>query len=312
MKLTHKTCPQCSGTLFKELSADEVQCEYCGTKFFLNESGGSLKKHGIVSGSGNKKNNRTAVAVIAIILGLGLVSAIFSFRDKQQGLQTTSGKLNSISSGKSAVSSNTAESRLRSAYREGDLRGSFSMISEIPDSIGNVYFIGFYKNTGREALNRPKITLVLYSPEGRKVASGYGYAIRSFLLPGESTPVRIIVRTPPRYSRYEVYDEPKPPYSFYRLNRGKAVFENVRIEAGRFSGYELQGSVVNKGSSVMRSIQLAAVLKDSGGAITGYGSQFVAAPPLAPGNYAPFRIQIFRTIRKPVSWVIDYTCRVEQ
>lgn len=66
MKLTHKTCPQCSGTLFKELSADEVQCEYCGTKFSLNESGGSLKKHGVVSGSGNKKNNRTAVAVVAV------------------------------------------------------------------------------------------------------------------------------------------------------------------------------------------------------------------------------------------------------
>jgi DNA-directed RNA polymerase subunit RPC12/RpoP len=312
MKLSQKTCPQCSGTLFKELSPDEVQCEYCGSRFFLNESSGSLTRHDVAADRGKQKNNRKAVTVIAIILGLGLAGAIFSFREKPQGLRGPSGKLNSISSGKSAVSSDTAEGRLRSAYREGDLKGSFSMVSEIPDTIGNVYFIGFYKNTGREALNRPKITIILHSPEGRKVASGYGYAVRTFLLPGESTPVRIIVRTPPRYSRYEVYDEPKPPYSFYRLNRGKAVFENVRIEARRFSGYELQGSIVNKGGAVMRSIQLAAVLKDGEGAITGYGSQFVAAPPLAPGDYAPFRIQVFRTVRKPVSWVIDYSCRVEQ
>jgi len=303
MKLSHKECPQCSGNSFKELSPNEVQCEYCGSKFYLDTSNGSLKKKGFAGRIGSRKNNRTALIVIVIILGMGLVTAIISHNEKKEKRRrierryTVSGKLRKISSHKSSVPL-------------GSLKGEFFMISEIPDVIGNVYFTGLYKNTGKGPLNKPKVTIVLYSPDGKKVASGYGYAIRRFLLPGEVTPVRILIRNPPRYSRYQVYDEPKPPYSFTRLERGNAAFENVRIEARRYSGYELRGSIVNKGSDVMRSIRLAIVLKDDEGKITGYGSQYVPTPPLGPGDDAPFHITVYRTFRKPVSWLIDYTCQV--
>ena len=149
---------------------------------------------------------------------------------------------------------------------------------------------------------------VLYSQTHRKVAAGRGYGIRDFLLPGEETPVKVLVSRAPPYSTFEILLKPEKPFLSSNLKRAKMIFEKVKLTKGYYSGYDVQGEVRSGSVKAVRHLNIITLLYDRDNQIVGSGTGYIAEGVLHSGDYSPFSINITAVKGTPVSFKLDYNC----
>lgn len=294
-------CKQCSSHDFKKISDSVFRCNYCGTNYYND---GTLVPGGVPSAAGTMNRNRNALimgAVVALTVTFGATVFIFMGSSSRPTSPAVSGGQ------KQGQPDKPIEFGPEAVQNKPKPTGSFTRIAEIPDSIGNVYFMGIYKNTGESVMQKPMVTMVLYSADGRKVAAGNGYAIRETLQPGEETPVIVLVNKPPKYARYEAKSEPEAPYGVPR-ERPKMAFRNVVMKQGVYSGYVITGEIVNKDRKDARWVNTMALLIDRDNRIIGGGTGYLAEKSLKAGDYSPFHIDVTTVKGTPRSFRIDYNC----
>lgn len=307
-------CDKCSATEFRKINSTEYKCLYCGSvKFFI---------HGQDLSTGREykfeKRNKGKVSVLLIsfllLFVFGFLYSFLSFESNVDGPSQIAKENPVVSSGSSLEVPSIPNIRVYDnidSKSVSSLEGEFSNVSQIFDSIGNVYFVGIYKNTSPIPIRKPDITIVLYSNTAKKVAVGRGYAIRSFLLPGEETPIRVLVRKPPAYVEYKVKLDPSPVYSSQNLERPKMEFKATELSQNTYNLYQVKGEIYNNNKRTVKYIRLIAVLYDDTGKIVGAGTGFVKEKKIEPNDYSIFGIRISAVSGVPSRFELDYNTRFE-
>ena len=207
----------------------------------------------------------------------------------------------------STTSGNTTEPtdpKTSSEPSSDELKGEFTNVTPIRVRSGSIYFIGIYKNTGSGPMRTPKVTVNLLDGEGSLLKKARGYGMKSQLLPGESTPVRIIVSRPPDYQKYQIKHEPRKPY-FVR----KRV--KIKIVQGKVStiriGYRAKGVVRNEDTQTARHVKIIATLFDEKKNLVAAGYGYIKQKQLAPRERAEFSFTIYPSKGKAKSFKMDYS-----
>ncbi|MBN1534421.1 MAG: hypothetical protein JXA20_17235 [Spirochaetes bacterium] len=285
-------CSQCSGVSFTQISDTHYRCEYCGSITIVE---GSKPGSAASPAMRVQKKRSWLIPLLAasLFIILGTTTAILL-------LEPGSGP---------AVSKRICRMVGAVNHPAGESpRGKFYRISRRQDVLGNIYFFGWYRNTGTVPIIRPRITLFCCSNTGRKVAAGRGYSARENLLPGEETPIRVLVHHPAQCDSIKVIDEPRAPYRTSDLRRPSMTFRNVRLIKSRYSGYEITGELANNDGGSVKSLRVAGILTNANGRIIGYDSSFVSSTPLAPGDYSPFLLRFLGVKKVPASYSLEYSC----
>lgn len=187
--------------------------------------------------------------------------------------------------------------------QEKSLTATFTELTPLPDSIGNIYFVGLYKNTGEATIERPQVEITLLDANKKKLSVGHGYSAPSALLPGEETPVKILVQKAPPYDVAQFKITPERQ-RYGSAKHFKLSVEGPRLAAANFGGYDLTGTVRNKDSEAAQHVQLIILLRDAKNAIVGMDSGFLGQKLLPPGDDTPFRVHISQVRGKPTHFSI--------
>lgn len=171
----------------------------------------------------------------------------------------------------------------------------------LPDRVGNIYFVGIYRNTGEAAIDRPRVEATLWSDKKEKLAVGSGYGAFNNLLPGEEVPIKILVQKAPAYASvtYKVAPE---RVRFGSTVRPKLAIEKPKLEPAQFGGYRLSGTVRNNDAADVRFVHIVALLLGEDRHIVGMQDGFAAQRDLPAGDHSPFQLQIMSTSRPPKSF----------
>jgi len=158
-------------------------------------------------------------------------------------------------------------------------------------------------NTADRAMGKPQVTVVLRDSDDEELAQYAGYGLLSTLDPGQSTPVKILVKTPPVYDHYTVEVAPQrlfatsPPAQELRIETLPAI-EDVPMR-----GFSIGGTVFNDGDQAARFVQVIALAHDSAGALLGIDSVYVVGDDgIAPGGSGRFTMSYLQYDTRPATW----------
>ena len=151
-----RQCSQCSSVDMQKMGEGEYRCRYCGSVQY--GSGVPIRP---------SKIPRPGAKLLA---GIGAVIAIMAIGGLVAVVWIPSGPdpASTAHHGDSPAPAGTADFGEESIEKEVPPEGTFTGVSEVRDSIGNVYFIGMYSNTGTVPIRQPLVTVVLYDAGGAR------------------------------------------------------------------------------------------------------------------------------------------------
>lgn len=292
-------CDNCASSDFEKISDHEYRCRYCGSVKIM-EPGVASPENQTPPMLMPQKKHILALVLIFIIMIVGL------FLVTSRDLHTPPKSSPSNISFPKVKSSPLSQFGSDSVSIPPPPKASFDQAAAIPDSIGNCYFAGIYKNTGKSPLRKPMVVITLYSSNGRKVAQNHGYSIREILQPGEETPVSVLITHPPQWERFEATHLPQHPYPSTSYDRPVMKFRNCMLQKAKYTGYEIRGEIVNLSDRPARRISMIAAVFDREKKIIGTARGYVSAISIAPNDYSPINIRITTVKGEPHSFVLDY------
>ena len=314
-------CPQCSGTRFKKISQSEFQCQYCQTVIYPHEvtwfQGSQQKNKEPINNKFLLLGGMVVFILLSFLLFLSYSSSTFIVQKTKPivtKIATTpieDSSNTSLASKPDEIVNDTPQSVEFNTVEVADPpQAAFTQISELPDSIGNIYFIGMYKNTGTVVIGKPKVMVTLYEGE-KKVFQSHGYAQVDFLFPKEEVPVVVLCSKPPKYSRYVHSHTPEVPYSHQDVFKPKLTFLNTKIQPGKYKGgYTLIGEIKNEDSMGFKYVNIGGVILNKDKKFIGHGSAYISQDKLSPTDYAPFQFD-FYTKEVPASFILNFSASKE-
>jgi len=287
-------CRQC-GSHDLKIENDKYVCNYCGIIQYEEVD------EPAVLPTATKKFTPKAVKIISITATLLLLAGIiviilFSRRGGPvipPTVETDLGKPRGLEQSKEG------------SIEEKKVAAEFINVSVLPDSIGNIYFIGFYKNTGETPV-LPRAEIALYDSKGEKIAVAFGYGIRGYILPGEETPISVLVSKAPQYKEFKSTGTPEMPVYISKRPNMKITNLKLIFPKLRFDHHTLTGKIQNLDKEASY-VQIAAALLDGKGKIIGYSSNFLGQTRISSGDTAPFKISFYLVDGKPESFKVEYT-----
>ncbi len=332
-------CDQCSSTDLTRLAEGEYRCNHCKSRMHV-QAAPALKIEVVKPGAPEKKSPLYTAGMVVLMLGL-LIAAVSLRAQRQERLrderrqralqrdiarsiesrmgtkplqvqEITSGRL-AGSGGPLAVGANSSgtpsDSQPSRPVEYGSeavvapkvVRASFTDAVALPDRIGNVYFVGIYKNTGEAAIDHPRVEVTLWDGKKQKLAVGTGFAPFGNLLPGEEVPVKILMQHAPAYESASYHVAPEA-VRFGTPPRFKLTVETPKLEPASFGFYRLSGSVRNADTQEVQFVHLAAVLLDAKHTIVGLVDGFAGQRNLPAGDHSPFSLQATLVRAAPTSF----------
>ncbi len=286
-------CKNCSGNEFKKTMSGNFKCSYCSTLYYEE-----TEKNVLTQLIKNRRITIPAASIVIIIVITYITFTIISNRNK----------INNTGSSNNYTFDNKE--------KLPDPMGEITSVSPIPDSIGNVYFLAMCRNSGKVAINRPEITIRLFSASDEKIASGKGYAFIDRLNPGETTPVYILVTNCPQYKKYEIDFTPALPFIipqggvFSKSFSGE--FSDVSmIQTDSYNNHKIRGKIKNSSGYDAKYVQVAAILYDKNDKAVGYGSTYINEKTLKPGGYDFFEIYLTTVTDKPEYYKLYFDGNVD-
>lgn len=184
------------------------------------------------------------------------------------------------------------------------LAAEVTALTPVPDSIGNLYFIGLYRNTGEATISLPRVELTLWSRDRQKLAAATGFAVRHTLAKGEMTPVKVLFTHAPAYA--EVTAHADPQRERYGRPRPRLELGEARLLPDRYFGYRVTGTVKNPGPAAAQYVEIIALLYDEQERIAAMASRFIAPTVLPPGQQCPFAVAVTPVQGRPARVQLDY------
>jgi hypothetical protein len=286
-------CRNCSGNEFRQTGSGNYQCSYCGTLFYEETKNSNLTI--------NRNWKKLLIPLFSLSVSIIAASMFFTFTGRSNDNDKKSNSNNQVF---------TNEEKLP------DPKGEIISVDSIPDTIGNVYFLAMCRNSGKVAVNRPEITIRLFSDKDEKIASGKGYAFIDRLNPGEITPVYILVTNCPAYKKYEIDFTPELPFIIPEGGIFKKKFSGEFIDVSlrqidSFNNHKLRGMIKNISEYDAKYVQVAAILYDKNDKAVGYGSAYINEKTLKPGSSDFFEIYLTTVKEQPEYYKLYFDGNVD-
>lgn len=333
-------CDQCASTDLTRLADREYRCNHCKARFHIGaEAAPPPRPAPPVRSAPAVKPLSTLRKVVLAVLCIGLLVFSISLkaqrqarireqrrqqamqRDIARSLEARMGNLRlnpnsgtggrdaassprgtgSDDSGETATPSKPTEYGSEAVVEEKIVKAEFIDAVPLPDRIGNIYFVGIYRNTGEAAIDRPRVEATLWDAKKEKLAVGSGFGAFNNLLPGEEVPIKILVQHAPAYASvtYKVAPE---RLRYGSTARPKLQIEKPKLEPAPFSGYRLSGTVRNNDAADVQFVHIIALLLGEDRKIVGMQDGFAAQRELPAGDHSPFSLQILQSTRPPKSF----------
>ncbi len=293
-------CRQCGSHDIRQEKGRYV-CNYCGTGHY--DAGARMLLESAVA----LFRNNTRIAAVSVTVAVVIVAGSVAFIVNRQG--PTTGKPDVVAGIPAEKPEKPVEAGKDAIEPEKKVSADFSDISPLPDSIGNIYFVGMFRNTGETPVY-PRAEIALYDARGEKVAVARGYGIRSYILPGEKTPVSVLVQRAPAYKTVRSIGVPESPG--YYPERPRLSFSKLKMNspAHRFDYHRVTGRVKNGSGKDARYVQVAVTAFDSSGRIIGYAGNFLGQTVLRTGEEAPFSVDFHLMKGRPSRFTVEYSAMV--
>ncbi len=292
-------CRQC-GSHDLRLEQGRYVCQYCGTVHYGAAGAGGKLFNTIVE---VMTKSRKAVAVSAAAAFLALFVAGLFLLNRSAG---PAGRMTSVPVERPVKQ---VEAGTEAIEPEKKVSAEFTDITPLPDVIGNIYFVGMFRNTGETPVY-PRAEIALYDAKGEKVAVGRGYGIRGYIMPGERTPVSVLIMRAPAYKTVKSIGIPESP-SYYQPRPRLAVSRlKMTSPVHRYDYYRASGRVRNASGQDAQHVQVAATVFDNSGRIIGYTSRFLGQTVLRKGDDAPFSLEFHIMKGKPARFEVEYSASV--
>lgn len=328
-------CDQCASTDLTRLGEHEYRCNHCKTQMHTQAK---PAPHVVVVRPTTPAPKPSKLrGVVLVILGIALLGVAASLKAqrqararealRQRALQRDIARRIEARMGNNSLDVNDLTGGHLAGQRSGGSPppqpnkpveyGSDSVVAPkavlatftdavaVPDRIGNIYFIGVYKNTGEAAIDHPRVEATLWDAKKEKLAVGAGFAPFMNLLPGEEVPVKILVQHAPAYESVTYHVAPQA----VRIGspaRFKTTIEKPKLEPAAFGGYRLSGQVRNNDRSDVQFVHIVALLRDSKRSIVGMIDGFPGQRQIPAGDFSPFSLQ-GSTLRGTPSTFVLYT-----
>jgi len=286
-------CRNCSGNEFRQTGSGNYKCSYCGTLYYEEEKNSNLTV--------NKNWKKFLIPLFTLSISIIAASFFFTFSSRSTDKDKKSNLNNQTF---------TNEEKLP------DPKGEIISVDPIPDSIGNVYFLAMCRNSGKVAMNRPEVTIRLFSDKDEKIASGKGYAFIDRLNPDEITPVYILVTNCPAYKKYEIDFTPELPFIipeggiFRKKFSGEFIDVSLK-QTDSFNNHKLRGRIKNISEYDAKYVQVAAILYNKDDKAVGYGSTYINEKSLKPGGFDFFEIYLTTVTEKPEYYKLYFDGNVD-
>jgi hypothetical protein len=294
-------CRQC-GSQDLELEKGRYVCHYCGT---VHYDAGAKKLLDFFTSFLRGRNNKAA-AISAVISFIVIVGSAAYFINRADTSARSPEEAKGIRFEKSGKEVEAGKDAIEPAKK---VSAEFTDISPLPDVIGNIYFVGMYKNTGETPVY-PRAEIALYNAGGEKVAVAKGYGIRGYILPGEKIPISVLVQRAPAYKTVKSIGIPESP-SYYQP-RPKIDFSKLKMSSpdNQFDSYKVTGRVKNRSGGDTQYVQVAVTAFDESGRIIGHDSNFLGQTVLRNGEEAPFNVDMHLMKGRPARFTVEYNASV--
>jgi hypothetical protein len=292
-------CRQC-GSHDLRLKEGKYVCHYCGTVHY--DTGVQRLADSVVAYI--RKNKIAAfIAAVASVLVFMVAFFVVTRPGAQDGPQGRGSgfpiekPVKPVEAGKDAIEP------------EKKVSAEFTEISPLPDSIGNIYFVGIYTNTGETPV-LPRAEIALYNVKGEKIAVGTGFGIRSYLMPGEKMPISVLIQKAPAYATIKSIGIAETP-SYYQP-RPKLAFSKLKMSspAHKYDCYRASGLVNNNSGQNAQYVQVSVTAFDTSGRIIGNTTGFLGQTVLRNGEDAPFSVEFHIMKGKPARFAVEYSASV--
>lgn len=315
-------CDQCSSTDLTRLSEGEYRCNHC--KAQMHVAAKPESKVVVIATKPSPQKPSAWRTGLGIVLAIGLLVVAASLkaqrqarlrddrrqralqRDIARSIDSRMGSnrlnVNELTGGHLAGSAQggsidpSANSPNKPVEYGSDavaapkaVRAVFSDAVALPDRVGNVYFIGIYKNTGEAAIERPRVEATLWDSKKQKLVVGSGYAPFMNLLPGEEVPVKILVQNAPVYETVTYRVAPEA-VRFGSPQRFKLTLDKPKLEPTQYGAYRLSGTIRNNDSQELQFVHIVALLLDNKHSIVGMIDGFAGQRVLPAGDHSPYSI----------------------
>ncbi len=292
-KIKPLQCGQCGSHDIRR-EKDGFVCNYCGT---VHYGGGAGDLVSAALALARRHRAVTAVAASLLLFVTALVIVFFTGRntphqDEPAGIGSENGG-GAIEKGGDSIEP------------EKKAGAEFTDIAALPDGIGNIYFVGMFTNTGETPVY-PRAEIALYAAGGMKVAVARGYGIRNYILPGEKTPVQVLVTAAPSYVAVRSIGVPEIPGYFQERPKMAISGLNMKRPESRIDRYRVNGIVKNISGKNARYVQIGVAVFDGSGNIIGYGTNFLGQTLLAAGEESPFMVEIHLMKGEPARYMVEY------
>jgi len=286
-------CVQCGSHDIRR-KKDGFVCNYCGT---IHYGGGAVALAAAVLAFVRRHKAVTVITASLLLLVIALSIALLTGREtaRWNGMSGAGGE-----SGRGAI-----EKGGDSKEPEKKVSAEFTHIAALPDGIGNIYFVGMFVNTGETPVY-PRAEIALYDAGGKKVAAGRGYGIRNYILPGERSPVQVLVTDAPVYASVRSIGVPEIPGYYQERPKMEISGLNMKRPESSIDRYRVRGIVKNISGKNARYVQVAVAVFDGSGKIIGYAANFIGQTLLAAREESPFSVEIHLMKGMPARYIVEY------
>ena len=297
-------CSQCSSTDLVQIDPYQYSCNHCGTRLHIGTLPDKKTERPYYRDNRPVAKAGLKRVIIGIAVAFLVMGGIGYFTIEQKAPDSVRIDHSSTQRSKRAMSSFEQDA----IEKEKVLKGTFKNTAILPDSIGNIYVVGIAKNIGEGIIRRPHVEVHLLNEAEKKIVVSAGYGFRDYLLPGEETAVKILVKDAPKYAKIKTVFEAEKP--FHVSDRPKLKISQAKIKPGKYSGYTVSGKVTNVGSVGARFVKVGSLFYDKENKIIAMHSGYLGQKKLPPGDSAPFSFSVHLVKGKPERFTVDYEAMV--
>jgi serine/threonine protein kinase len=152
---------------------------------------------------------------------------------------------------------------------------------------------GFFENTGKIPIEKPRVDLTFYDEKGAVAGEGFGYAEAEILEPGMRAPVSVVVKgyTKP-HAKHEARVEARKLFvSTRRLAR--LSIHDRKLTEGDFGGKTFSARIKNDDRLPVKFAQAVVVFYDKQDKIVAVSSGYTARKELAPGEDSRVDVRVY-------------------
>ena len=288
-------CPHCAAPQSGEPTPTGFgECSYCGTKFKLEATVSPLAlarpapaaRPGPAARTPPSRGARV-VGLLGILVGAAMLGGLLWFRVSRLPRRHPRPRVAAPSVRPVVVTPEAPQPE-----PEVKATAEFTHHRTVRSHGTTHYVYGVVKNTCSITIDKPKVTVLLLDAKGRELDTKSGYAERDGLLPGESSPISILLDKPPAFASLgfetvvrKAYVEPRRAASLH--------LEARPPDRNAISSWVFKGRVRNDGSAPARFVRVLVTALDGAGKIMGLASGYAEGDRLAAKSSARYEVMAF-------------------